>query len=234
MKILLTSALAIFSFSCFAQKVVDVDKSDGVPINSFYTVNGTPVSNVRYVRVTDGTPYFRDSWMKGVAISAKDARYQNPRVKLDLMDNEVHFLVDRESELICTIPLKDITLTDTINGTSYHFVWSPAVPGLSSVKKGWYLQLAEGKASLYQVFNKTIQEFKPFNSPVAEQKIVTTEDYLLAYNGSLLHPKKWKEIPALLADKKEALDAFLKTDRMKEGSNAERMAAIVSYYNSLQ
>lgn len=234
MKILLTSALAVLSFSCMAQKVVDVDKSDGVPINSFYTVNGTPVTNVRFVRLTDGTPYFRDSWMKGVAISTKDARYQNPQVKLDLLDNEVHFLVNRESELICTIPLKDITLTDTISGASYHFVWSPAVPGLPSAKKGWYLQLAEGKAALYQSFNKTVQEFKPFNSPVAEQKIVTTEDYFLTFNGNLFRPKKWKEIPTVLADKKEALEAFLKTDRMKEGSNAERMAAIVSYYNSLQ
>lgn len=234
MKLLLSGVLLFPVLASFAQKVVDVDKADGAPINSFYTVNGSPVTNVRFVRLTDGTPYFKDTWMNSVAISDKNIRYQNRRVKLDLFDNELHFLTDDEAELICTLPLKDLTLTDTVTGASYHFVHSVAVPLLAQAKKGWYLQLVQGKASLFQAFAKTLQEFKPYNSPVAEQKIITTEEFILAGNGAMYRFKKPKEIPELLADKKAELEAFLKTDRMKNGSNAERIAAMVSYYNSLQ
>lgn len=234
MKLLLSGVLLFPVLASFAQKVVDVDKADGAPINSFYTVNGSPVTNVRFVRLTDGTPYFKDTWMNSVAISDKNIRYQNRRVKLDLFDNELHFLTDDEAELICTLPLKDLTLTDTVTGASYHFVHSVAVPLLAQAKKGWYLQLVQGKASLFQAFAKTLQEFKPYNSPVAEQKIITTEEFILAGNGAMYRFKKPKEIPELLADKKAVLEAFLKTDRMKNGSNAERIAAMVSYYNSLQ
>jgi hypothetical protein len=234
MKLLLAGVLLFPVLASFAQKVVDVDKADGVPINSFYTVNGSPVTNVRFVRLTDGTPYFKDTWMNSVATSDKNIRYQSRRVKLDLFDNEVHFLTDNEAELICTVPLKDITLTDTVTGASYRFVHSVAMPILAQAKKGWFLQLVQGKASLFQSFAKTLQEYKPYNSPVAEQKIITSEEFILAVNGSLYRPKKPKEIPELLPDKKTELEAFLKTDRLKSGSNAEKMAAMVSYYNSLQ
>lgn len=234
MKLLLAGVLSFSVLASFAQKVVDVDKADGVPINSFYTVNGSPVTNVRFVRLTEGTPYFKDTWMNSVATGDRNVRYQNRRVKLDLFDNEVHFLTDDETELICTLPLKDLTLTDTVTGASYHFVHSSAVPLLAPAKKGWYLQLVQGKALLFQAFAKTLQESKPYNSPVAEQKIITTEEFILAANGALFRLKKPKEIPGLLADKKTELEAFLKTDQLKSGSNAEKMAAMVSYYNSLQ
>lgn len=234
MKLLLTCVLVASSPAVFSQQVINVDKSDGIPVNSFYTVNGAPVVSARFVRLTEGTPYFKDDWMKGLAISDKNLRYQNAQVKLDLFENELHYLGSNGTEMICTIPLKDITLTDTLSGTSYHFVHSAAVPALSQVKKGWYMPLAEGKASLYLSFVKTVQEYKPYNSSVAEQKIMTAEEFLLAANGTLFKLKKPKDLPDMLADKKAELEAFLKKDEMKNGSNAERLAAMVGYYNSLQ
>jgi hypothetical protein len=192
------------------------------------------VVSARFVRLTEGSPYFKDVWMKGVAISDKNMRYKNAQVKLDLFENELHYLGPNDAELICTIPLKEITLTDTVTGASYHFVHTAAVPSLSQAKKGWYLPLAEGRASLFQGFVKTVQEYKPYNSPVAEQKIMTTEEFVLAANGSLFRPKKPKDVPDMLADKKTELEAFLKRDEMKNGSTSERLAAMIRYYNSLQ
>lgn len=213
--------------------MVDVDKADGIPMNSFYSVNGEPITNTRYVRLTEGTPYFLDSWLPGVAVSDKDVRYKTKRVKLDLFGSEVHFLTEQDQELICTVPLKELTLTDAASGASYTFVQASFVPALSSVKKGWYRQLVTGTASLYVDLVKTISEFKPYNSPVAEQKIITTEEFLIAVNGNLLRAKKAKDVPALLPDKKSELENFLKRSELKNASNAERMTALINHYNSL-
>ena len=165
MKLLLTCVLAAVSPAVFSQQVINVDKSDGIPVNSFYTVNGSPVVSARFVRLTEGTPYFKDAWMKGLAISDKNLRYQNAQVKLDLFENELHYLGSNGTEMICTIPLKDLTLTDTVSGASYHFVHSTAVPALSPLRGGrpiqfdrFYAAQLGGKAVelLVQGYNNSI------------------------------------------------------------------------------
>lgn len=233
MKTMLVSCLLLLSTACFSQKTIDVDKVDGVPANSFYAVGGEPFVNVRFVRLVSGTPYFREEWMKGLALSDKNVGYQNRQVKLDLFDNELHYLDKDNAEMICTLPLKDITLTDTVTGNAYHFVHSSTLPGFPPAKR-WYLQLAKGKASLYEAFVKTVQESRPYNASTTEQTIVTTEDFFLVVDGTLLRPKKPKELPAMLADKRPELEAFLKGEASKSGSTAERMTAVARYYNSLQ
>ena len=234
MKTVFTAFFAVCCLVALSQQVVDVDKSNGVPVNTFFPVNGVPVVNVKYVRLTAGSPFFSDSWMKGVAVSDKGRQYTTARVKLDLIDHELRFLTEKGEEFINTIPLKQLTLTDTINNTAYQFVYSTYVPALINVNRGWYRLLAEGKTSLYQANVKTLQEIKPYNSPVAEQKILTSEEYLVAGNGTVQKVKKPKDLPAFLADKKEELEIFLKSNEMKKGTTAEQMTAMVNYYNSLQ
>ena len=209
-----------------------MDKTDNIPLNSFFTVSGSPVVTARFVRLVEGTPYFSEKWMNGIAISEKNERYRSPRVKLDLTDNQLYFLNDQEQEFVCTMPLKELTLTDTVSGLSYHFVHAATI-GIAAVKNGWYEQLSKGKASLYRYFKKTLSENKPYGSSVAEQKITTSEALLLAYNGALHSVKKPKDIPAILSDKKAELENYLQSDAMKKGNNMEKMATLVTYYNTL-
>lgn len=225
----------LLSTLAFSQKDIDVDKAAGVPQNSFYTVNGTPFVNSRFVHLVDGTPYFKDAWMKALAVDANGRRYQNSMVKLDLFSNEVHFLVSGgNTELICTLPLKELSLTDTVSGASYHFVQAAVAPLLASLKSKWYLQLASGKASLFQEIRKVLQEDKPYNASTVVQNIVTSNNLYLAYNGTLVKVKKPQDAVAVLADKKSELEAFLKAGQQTGDTPAERLAALVAYYNSLQ
>jgi hypothetical protein len=234
MKSLLFVSFLFWTAVAAAQTTINVDKVDGLPFNSVYTVSGTPFVNYRFVRLTDGTPYFKDAWMKGLVVSDKNLRFQSAQVKLDLLDNTLHFLTAENEELVCTLPIKEVTLIDTVNGRSYYFFHTAFVPLLASEKKDWYLQLVNGKASLFQAFNKTVQETKPYGSSVTEQKIVTTEEFIILRNGAPVRAKKLKELPEIMSDKKSELEAFLKQDAGKNASTAERMAAVVSYYNTLQ
>ncbi len=60
MKALLTALFVAVTASAFAQQVIDVDKADNIPLNSFYTVSGSPVVTARFVRLVNGTPYFNE------------------------------------------------------------------------------------------------------------------------------------------------------------------------------
>jgi hypothetical protein len=214
--------------------VIDVDKADGLPIAAFYTVNGTPFVNVKYVRLVDGSPYFSERWMKALAIADNGKRFRSSKVKFDLIDNSLHFLTETGDEFVANEAMKLITLTDTVTNVSYELVHSSAMPVLEAAKKGWYRQLVNGKVSLFQHIMKTVHESKPYNSGVAEQRITTNQEYLVVYNGAVLKAKKLKDLPALLADGKVELESFLKTEAAKKGTTEEQMAALVNYYNSLQ
>jgi uncharacterized protein YgiM (DUF1202 family) len=188
---------------------------------------------VKYVRLVEGSPYFSERWMKALAIAKNGKRFRSNKVKLDLIDNSLHFLTETGDEFVANEALKLITLTDTVTNVSYELVHSSAVPALEAAKKGWYRPLVSGKVSLFQHIVKMMNESKPYNSAVAEQRIITYQEYLVVYNGAVLKAKKPKDLPALLADGKAELEAFLKTEAAKKGTLEEQMMVLVNYYNSL-
>lgn len=233
MKYYLLFACCCLTLISFAQKTVDVDKSDGVAANSFYSVGGEPFVNTKFVRLTSGSPFFKDEWMKGTAVSAAGIRYKSGILKLDLLVNEVHFLDAAEKEMIVNSPLKELTLTDTISGKVYHFINASYAAPSPSAKKGWWLQAVSGKAALYQYFSKQLQENKPYGSATTEQTITTSEEFYILSNSALVQVKKPKDVAAILANKKAELEDFIKKNESKKISNAERLAQLVTYYNSL-
>lgn len=234
MKAFLTACFAFYGLTAFSQRVVDVDKVDGLPMNAFYTVSGNPITTFRYVRLTEGSPFFRDNWMKGVVVTDQGKRYRSDEIKLNLIDNEVHFLTPKKEEFVCSFPLKEVVLTDSVSKDTFRFVHSSFTPALAEAKKGWYLPLVDGKASLYLIPAKVLQEVKPYNSSIAEQKIYTSDEFWLAHNGTVQKVKKPKDLLLMLAGRKAELEKFLKGDEIKDKSVSGQMTALVQYYNSLQ
>ncbi len=94
--------------------------------------------------------------------------------------------------------------------------------------------LLTGPASVYKVFSKEVTEQRPFNSATIEQQIATKEKYALEYNGTLFFIKKLKEVPAILANKKRELEAFLNLDQILNAANTDdQFVLLVNYYNSV-
>jgi hypothetical protein len=234
MKIILTACLAAISPFAFAQQVIDVDKMDRIPVNTFYSVGGEPVVTARFIRVVEGTPFFQDRWLKGLVISDKDTRYQNNRVKFNILDNEIHFLNEKGEEFSTAMAFKELKLTDTVFGTTYRFLHSSALPAFSSARKGLYLQLVEGDVSLYQQVTKTIREDKPYGLGGNGAENCKHGRILPGAERYGCECKKAKGHPGVLAGKKNELEAFLKNDSMRKASHADMMKALVSYYNTLK
>ena len=232
MKIFLTVSFLLLNLVGIAQKTIDVEKTTGIPQNSFYSVGGEPFVNAKFIRLTSGTPYFKDEWMKGIGVSGTGVVYRAGILKLDLFDHKVHFLDAGGNEMITTSPLQQVTLTDSITGKSYHFVHS-SLFALPTMKQGWYLQLAAGKISLYQFFSKIISENRPYGSATTEQSIITKDEFFVYYNAALHQVKKVKDLPAILIDYKKDMEDFLNKNS-KTGSLADQLTASVNFYNNLQ
>lgn len=215
--------------AAFSQQVVDVDKVDGVPVNAFYTISGNPVSQVRFVRLTEGTPFFSDTWMKGVVISNEGKRYRSNDLRLNLIDGDVHFLTPTKEEYVCSLPLREVVLTNPQQKDTFRLLNSAFTPSLSPGKKGWYQPLVEGSASLYLYPSKVVQEVKEYGSSIAQQKIYTHDEYWLALDGALHRVKKSKDLLQLLPGHSAALKKVL--DEKQNLPVAVQMEALVQAYN---
>lgn len=231
--IILCCCLALFQTS-MAQQVVDVSKQDvQVGSNIFFAVGGEPFINVKFVNLVEGTPYFKEDWLKGVVIDKADHQYKDVSIKIDLVDNNVHYLNQQQKEIVVSTPLKEIVLTNG-TGDNFRFIHSSSFEKTIKVpKEGWYLWLCTGQASLYKTFVKTLFETKPYGSATTEQRIQTTEKYQVLYNNAFFDVKKIKDVPSILSDKKNELEAFLKTKDDAKASMDDRFVKLVEYYNSL-
>lgn len=211
-------------------RTVDVSKND-LPANAYFSVGGEPFVNFKFVRLTEGSPYFKDEWLPATGLTANNARYKARRVKLDLLDGGILYLDSSGREMIATSPLKQLTLTDSASNKSYHFVHASLFPALP--KRGWYWQLASGKAALYCYPQKNLTETQPYGSATKEQRITTNDEFYLAA-AAVWQIKKPADVLPLLPDKRPELEAWLKTKSSKGQSTAVQLTALVDYYNSLQ
>lgn len=231
---LFTLFILVGIYSARAQSVLDISKNDfyNVAGNFFYTINGEAVPTVKYVKVVEGTPYFSDEWMKAIVILNNGDRCKNVTAKLDLLDNSLLFKNDKGAELIATMPLQEIVFMSTMQDSLYRLVHSSAFKETTNVPQGWYHWLHTGKASLYKYIKKDLSENKPYGSATTEQRINTKEKYFVFFNNTLFEVKNMKALPAVLANKKEELQAYIKTLPEKLSFDDKLTAALV-YYNSL-
>lgn len=212
-------------------KTVDVDKNDANTGSAYFAVGGVPFVNTKFVRLTEGSPYFKDEWSKGLLFLEGNKQYKG-LLKLDLYSNEVHYQDAKGNDFIATLPVKKVVFTDAL--ATFSFVHASLLPKSTvPLKASWYLELYSDSASLYKYFVKQLTENRPYNSATYEQKIQTVDVYRVHYNNSAVEIKKLKDAPSLFGDKKAALEAYLKTGDDKKASMDDRMIAFVAYLNSL-
>jgi hypothetical protein len=234
MRVLITVFSILVWQACYAQQVVDVSKQDvQVGANMFYSVGGEPFVNVKFVNLVEGSPYFKDEWLKGIVVDKTNHEYKGISIKIDLLDNYVHYLDEKEKELLVTTPIKEIVLTDA-SGNNYRFIHSSSFENCTNAtKNSWYLWLSTGTVSLYKSFKKALSEMRPYGSATTEQRIKTTEKYVVLYNNAFLEVKKIKDVPSILTNKKAELEAFLNTKDDQKASMDDRFVKLIEYYNTL-
>jgi hypothetical protein len=228
MRLLTFAFLLLLAFEGNSQQVVDVSKQDvRVGYRTFFVSGGEPFVTTKFVNLLEGSPYFKDEWLKGVVVDAADRQYKDVKLRVDLYANTIHFLGDKDQEFVATIPMKEVVLTDD-SGNNYRFDHSIALEKVTNAEKNrWYMWLASGTASLYKKMEKNLTEFKPYASSLTEQRIKTRETFLVLYKYSFHEVRKLKDVPSVLSDKKKDLEEFLKN------KDDDRMVNLLQYYNSL-
>lgn len=235
MKRLLSGLLFFSAAICNAQRTVDVNKTEESPFRGlFYVVGGNPFSMAKYAKVNEGSPFFKDEWMKGSVIIKSGDQYDNQLLRLDLISNELHYLDSAGQEMITTEKVVEVILKDTLSGKRYRFVHSSGIDVPKSEKpvNGWYELLSMGAANLFCKHQKEIVETRPYGAATYDEAIKTTSIFFLAYNQSFYRVKKIKDIPDILSDKRTELINYI-SNKDLSGKSESDYSSLVDYYNSL-
>jgi hypothetical protein len=230
--------LFLFSASLArAQQVIDVSTTDfnsrASNGDANVVVNGLVYSPFKFVRVTAGTPFFKEEWMKGTLVVDGGKAYSNLWLRLNLLDNEINYKDAKGQEMVATSPIKYITLTDSAAGAKYDFVRGAQFGiGDNILAKTFFQVLVnDNKVSLCRQITKRIHEAIAYGTATTEQDIVTVNFYYVRMNGNFSR-FKWDDWQEIFKDKKDQLSAFIKTNHLK-GKTEEDFTKLVKYYNTL-
>lgn len=232
---LILIALAFSGSFARAQQVVDLTNTDykmGRDGMTVTAVNGLLYSPVKFIKVTAGTPFFKEQWMKGTLVAEGGQAYKNLALRLNLMDNEVNYKDAAGQEMVTTSPIKYIILTDSSVGAKYEFALGDQMKNADkSLARTWFQVLVNGKVSLCLQMNKKIHEAIPYGTATTEQDIVTINYYYLQMNNNFTR-FRWEDWQDQFKDKKDPLAQFIKSNHLK-GKSAEDYTKLVQYYNTL-
>lgn len=233
MRIIILLLIFFSSIKTFSQRVVDVSKNNSAATSGlFYAVGGQPMNNAKYVAIVEGSAYFNEAFLNGKIILSGGKVYDSLSLRLDLMDNTLHYIDKDGEELIATTPVKSVCFKDLSLKTETQFDYADFIKTTSKIETGWYQLLDTGMVILYKRHFKSIKENRPYGSATIEQTISTSNYYYVLINAVFKPVKKIKQLPEMLQDKNAELTEYIKSKSLT-GKSDKDYIELVAYYNSL-
>jgi hypothetical protein len=154
------------------------------------TPNGSPFLPAMYSTVTSGSAFYKDEFMPATIFFEGTSIAKSAFVRLDLVDNSIHYLNDKKEEFIINKTVEKLVFENPENAKEI-FVSGNSLPTENaSYKNKWYLVLQQNDLTVYKLYTKKIFEYKPFNSGILEKTIETYEKYFIIKDGILVESKK--------------------------------------------
>ena len=232
-----TAILVLLLARLQAQRVIDITKTDGntaTDHTAYSAVLGQLYTGIKYVRLTAGTPFFKDQFMKAVLYDDEGGRYRSDAVRINLLENEVNFIGPDGQEMTCSSPVRRIILTDSISGASYSFIWGRELaPDDRSLEKIWFQVLVNDETSLCRQIKKRIHETPAYGTATTDEDIITTDAFFVRKEGRLIPVKSWDDLLNALQDRKAAITQYIHDHKLK-GKSTDDYTQLVTAYNKAQ
>ncbi|MBS1659829.1 MAG: hypothetical protein JST68_02125 [Bacteroidetes bacterium] len=216
------------------QTVIDVSKSDANVVGQEQlagNVGGVYFNLIKYVKVKEGSPYFIDDWSKGAIVLPGGKTFNHLDIKLNLLDNEVHYMGADGKEMVASVPISEVLFGDSTTPTHYTFINGSTLAD-QTLSNIWLEVLVNDKVSLMHQLRKKILTGSNYGSATEEQTIQTADFYYLQMNGKLQRVGSFSDLPGMFGWKKEMVAQFIKTNHLR-GKSPTDYAQVVEYYNKL-
>ena len=198
----------------------------------FNVVSSEPITAPNNPHQLDGSPYFRDEWMKGIITLSNGQSYRGEQMRLDLLNTKLFFINQEGREKVCVSPVDRVILLDSVNSKAHTFVHSFVLPVHPDLKDSVWLEVLQpGKAQLVKYQKKELVEKSSYASAPVDV-IKTQTRYYLWYDNRLFKVSSFRDLREVFAAHKTELQAYLDKEKPSWKEEAH-IINVVSYYNSL-
>jgi hypothetical protein len=159
-------------------------------------LKGEPITN-KDSKLTEGSPFFNQDWFKGKVHTNDGKTFENLSLRINLLENQVHFLSDQQLEMIMKEDLRSVYLTDVSKGSNFFFSRIGGSCGQSP--KAWFQVLDTGTVWLLKQDSRSSMETKPYGSASTEEKIISSVRYYLLQGPNCQLAKSAQEAYTFLA-----------------------------------
>lgn len=231
-----TIFLALIFFLClvnfsFGQISLSYDLQETIDFyktNKFNTESGNKTLTENQIK---GSPYLNDEFVNGSIYTIQRKQYADIPLRYNIYNDDLEFKTPED--VVQALATPDI-VEKAVFGTT-HLVYSPYLQANNN-KKGFFIVLEEGKASLY---TKPGVQFREGTKPGAYKdpeppKFVKKSDefYLRIGSGQAKIIGNKKELATAFPDNQEKIESFMSKNKTKT-NKPESLKQLVKYYNSL-
>lgn len=210
---------------------LEINKRISIQLNDMS--NGSPITVAKYAKISSGSAYFNDEWVKADVNITDSTVANNLMVRLDLLDGSLEYKTDNKSqEQICTIPVHSVEVID--NNTLQKLLFVPSSRIDKNGQKTWYQVLSEGEnMTLFKEIHKELFENTPYGSQQSEKEIRTSERYLVLAGNNLVKVKKFSDIISAAGNKGEALQKYINSNNLSAKREGD-LIKLINYYHTLK
>ena len=222
--------LCFVSFS-FAQLQIDYEIKQAI---EFYRSNkfiDGSLKNQLSEKDIKGSPYLNDEFETGTIFTVQRQKFEDIPLRYNIYNDELEFKTPAEEVQAMATP--EIVEKAIFGATQLVYL---AYPESNKIKKGFFIVLLEGKASLYA---KPGISFKEPTEPAAYKEaepatyLKKTDEYFIRIGNEqavLINNKK--DLIAAFPDNKDKIESFINKNKTKT-NKPESLKEVVRFYNSL-
>ncbi len=196
----------------------------------FLHMHDKMVETGKWETVLEGSPFYNAEWRPAAILLVNGTLVNNVPVRVNLLENEIHYLDTAGREMVTTQPVKSVIFSDEANDTTAVFINKLALENADAVPDGWMQLLAKGKASLLKRFLKQDIETKAYSSATPERRINTSIQYLLLYRGHIEKVQNLSDLANLLQN--AAFSSWVARQNGHKKSE-QLLKTAINYFNNL-
>ncbi len=233
MKIYILTSILIFGlvYQSFSQFGISYETRQALELyNTNKFTSGNTKSTLTEVDY-EGSPYLMDGFINGTIYTNQKFQYEEIPMRYNIFNDELEFKTPTDEIFALATPeiVERAVIGDTIL-TYMSYLQS------NKIKKGFFVVLKEGKASLYAKPDVTYKNATPpaaYKDPEPAKFLKKSDDYYISVGSEpaqIINNKK--DLFSAFPENQEKIEKYISKNKTKT-NNPEKLKELVEYYNSL-
>jgi len=179
----------------------------------------------------EGSPYLNDEFIAGSVFTTSKTEYVDVPLRYNIYNDQIEFLAGEDNIQALAVP----EIVENIEIGDHNLEYLPYI-NVKKIRRGFFILLEKGNASLYARPQVTFQEAKKAgayqNAQPAKFLKRPDEYYIRIGSDAARFVQKKKDLTDIFNDHKKQVDNFMRENRISP-NKPEELKKLVQYYNTL-